>query len=185
MDKVKVLAGLALGAIMVGCGNPAKEFKTELAAIDSLQVVVEGYQKGIDTVDAEKMDTLAKEVDRQYKFITENYNDTTARDFWVNDMSYYKGVMKTFTHFADGHEKVKEELAENQKQLSTLKNSIEDGKLERPEVEKYLGEEVNALQQTQMHYNKIVPNLAVQLKLYEEFKPKMDSVETLVKSSQE
>lgn len=174
-----------LGTIVVGCNNSAKEFEVELAAIDSLQVVVEGYQTGIDTIDTEKMDALAKEVDRQYTFITENYMDTTARDFWVNDMSYYKGMLKNFTRFAEGQEKVKEELAENHKQLTTLRNSVAAGKLERPEVEKYLGEEVNALQQTQMRYNKIVPNLAVQLKLYNEFKPKMDSVETFVKSSQE
>jgi len=185
MDKVKVLAGLALGAMVIGCSNPAKEFEAELEVVDSLQTIVQTYQEGIDAIDAEEMENLAKEVDRQYSFVTENFKDTSARDFWVRDVSYYKGVMKTFTHFAQGQEKVKEELAENEKQLSTLKNSIEDGKLERPEVEKYLTEEVNAVQQTQMHYNKIVPNLATQRKLYEEFKPKMDSVEALIKATKE
>lgn len=185
MDKVKVLAGLALGAMVIGCSNPAKEFKAELEVVDSLQTIVQTYQEGIDTIDAEEIKGLAKEVDLQYSFVTENFRDTSARDFWVRDVSYYKGVMKTFTRFAKGQKKVKEELAENEKQLSTLKNSIEDGKLERPEVEKYLTEEVNAVQQTQMHYNKIVPNLAAQRKLYEQFKPKMDSVEALIRATKE
>ncbi|WP_417603315.1 hypothetical protein [Owenweeksia hongkongensis] len=185
MDKVKVLAGLALGAMVIGCSNPAKEFKAELEAIDSLQTIVEVNKIGIDSIDVEEMNALAEEVDRQYTFVTENFKDTTARAFWVRDVSYYKGVMKTFTHFAKGQEKVKAELAENEKQLSTLKNSIEDGKLERTEVEKYLKEEVHAVQQTQMHYNKIVPNLADQRKLYKEFKPKMDSVEALIRATTE
>lgn len=185
MDKIKVLSGLVLGAVVVGCSNPAKEFKAELEVLDSLQGVVETYQKGIDTIDAEEIETLAEEVDRQYDFVNQNFKDTTARDFWVKDISYYKGIMKTFTHFANSHEKVKQELEENEKQLSTLKNSIEDGKLERTEVEKYLRDEVNAVQQTQMHYNKIVPNLADQLKLYKEFKPKMDSVEVLIRATRE
>lgn len=174
-----------LGAIVVGCNNSAKEFKAELAAIDSLQVVVENYQTNMDTINTEEMSALAKEVDRQYIFITDNYKDTSSRDFWVRDMSYYKGIMKTFVHFDEGQEKVKKELSECGSQLASLENSIKDGKLERPEVEKYLGEEVNALQQAQMHYNKIALNLGGQLKLYNEFKPKMDSVETLVKSAGE
>ena len=176
MDKVKLVAGALAGVLLVGCNNNSK-FATELKAVDSLQAVVENYEMRMDSVDSETMAERAKEVDRQYKFLENNFKDTTARDFWVNKMTYYRLVMKGYTKFPKGEEKLNEDIATSKMQLASLENSLKDEKLTPEEAEQYLSDEAMAVKEIEMHYQKLVPGMQNVEELYNVFKPQMDSVE--------
>ena len=179
MDKVKFLAGLAFGVLLVGCQNQ-KEFQSELKSIDSLQMVVNDIQLKLDSVDSEVIHSRAEEVDRQYAFLNNNFKDTADRDFWVTKMTFYRQVMKGYTKYVKGEEKLIAEIDESRKQLETLKNSIADEKLEKAEVEQYLVDEAVAVKQLEMHYYKLAPGMDRVDFLYEDLKPYMDSVEQAI-----
>lgn len=183
MDKVKLAFGLLAGFVLVSCSNNSK-FKAELKTVDSLQTVVETYQQKLDSVDTELMHQRAEEVSEQYTYIEQNYRDTTQRDFWINKMSFYRLVMKGYTKFAKNEDKLRAEMGEMEKQLTTLKNSLEDEKLSEEEVDKYLRTEAIALQQMQLHYTSLVPGLKRVNALYDDLKPTIDSVENHLRSSQ-
>lgn len=174
-----MFAGIFVGALLVGCQNQ-NEFQAELKSIDSLKVVVENVELKLDSVDSEMMHSRAEEVDRQYAFLEKNFKDSTDRNFWVNKMTFYRQVMKGYTKYVKGEEKLVEEIATSKKQLDALKNSISDGKLQKPDVDQYMKEEAMAVKEMEMHFNKLVPTMDRIHGLYEDLKPQMDSVEQAI-----
>jgi len=182
MDKVKIVAGVVAGFLLVGCNSNPK-FSEELKTVDSLQVVVENYLEKMDSVNTELMLQRADEVDQQYTFIEQNFTDTTQRDFWINKMSFYRLVMKGYTKFAKGEEELREEINKMETQLATLENSIKDEKLTEEEVDKYLQDEILALQQLQLHFNSLVPGLKRVNAMYDDLKPSIDSVENHLRTT--
>lgn len=178
-----MLTGFVAGALLVGCQNQ-NEFQAELKSIDSLMVVVENVGLKLDSVDSEMMHTRAEEVDRQFSFLEKNFKDTADREFWLNKMTFYRQVMKGYTKYVKGEEKLIAEIDESKHQLEALKNSIADGKLEQPEVEKYMKEEAMAVKEIEMYYIKLVPGMDRVHGLYEDLKPKMDSVEQVLTAAE-
>lgn len=181
MDKVKFLAlSIGIAVALVSCDN-SSSFEAELKTIDSLQTVVNNYKAELEALDMDEIASRGKISGEQYEYLEKNYRDSSKREFWLNKMTFYRSVKKSYAHAAEMRPKLMTEIELCSKQLETLENSIVDNKLNKEQVDEYLADEAMAVQELSLHMSK-VPDFEEVDKMYEDLKPTMDSVQQTLKA---
>jgi len=124
IQVILILLLIAGGMAINGC---QKKHKVELASIDSLLAknkrTMEYLKIDLITINERKIELTA-----QIAVLDKFKPDTAGMDFSMN-LIKYKAILKIYTRFIENYDRIFNIVRENEKQLSTLKNSVIDEKI--------------------------------------------------------
>lgn len=169
---MKRLAYFLYATILVSCSGNGS-FKEEISSVDSLQVVVDELKLKMDSVNFDEMRETASESKDMYAYLSENYKDSTNRDFWINDMNALRQVMKIMMRHQENCNKTVEELHYTEKQLNDLRNSLKDGKVNKEEADQYLQDEKAAVNTLKMQVQKSQPRVLLAIDMWDTLQAEM------------
>lgn len=171
----KLIAALVAGLLLTACQNK-NEYSTELHQIDSLQSVLKTYRMQFDSVDAKAVTELSDHVDTQYQVVLDNYPDSADHDFWTREVNYFGHVNRGLNRYEENAEQIDKDLAYSTSQINDLAKGIKEGQLDSAEVQKYLREEIQAMQAWEVVYLKTVPETQRAFVLWDSLQPRYDSI---------
>ena len=185
MDKVRLLILPVLLAFLTpGCNQPAA-YETEIQEIDSLRLRLTGFRVLLDSLDTEETARLAVHVDTQYNYLLQNYPNQNDREFWLHEVPQFADIRKMLTSLGKKKKGIRQSIEYSDKQLLTLKNSIEDEKLTAEEIKKYLDREYQAYLSLSFTFNKYVEGAKRALKLWEINQEPYDSIVNQLRAEQQ
>jgi len=119
-----ILSLLFMIFIISGCKN---KYAVEIASVDSLIVK---NKKTIDylNIDLVTINERKTEMNGQISVLEKVKPDTVGLEFTMN-LEKYKGIYKVYKLFIENYDVIFNRVRLNEKQLSTLKNSIVDEKI--------------------------------------------------------
>lgn len=166
---MKKLTALLVVAGLMSCSKN-HPYKSEISSADSLILVLDTLAQKFGGMDLEKTEKIAKESSELQEYLSSNYPDSTNRNFWVNKMGPLYGVQRNLSKFLAGKGGVQKELDYSKEQLKTFKNSLKDKKLSAEEARKYLGQEINAVNQVSFFVTKYEPKVSLAFSEWERIK---------------
>jgi len=113
---------------MLTCLNACKKkYEVESAAIDTL---ISKNKKALDflQVDLVTINERKMEISEQLKMLDQNKLDTLDAEYFLS-YEKYKGILKIYTRFIENYDVIFGRVKYNEKQLSSLKNSLLDEKI--------------------------------------------------------
>mgnify|MGYP003120300709 CR=1 FL=1 len=158
MHKIIVISTLAL--FFIACRPNIDEAK--LAKIDSLQNVLDSSQQLFNKVDSVKIMKYSNHYFENLDYVRNEYYDTVETEIAFYIDKYYS--------------KAKSELIISQNQLNLLTQDIDNGLVEKSQLDKYLELESNNVNQVKGVVNKIYEAYDYNIQLYEEMNPRVDSI---------
>lgn len=173
----KLIALAALASTLVACtNNYSPDAQAKLNSLDSLIAVVdtletEHYNTNRDGALAEQ-----KRVQDLYAWYQQNYQDTSNRNFWVNDLSALDRADRAFKKGLGSEKSSEEGLEFAAKQLRALKSNFTSGELEEAQFLEYVEMEKAAVKELyrQVHYYYL--EIPVCLAIMDTLGPKLDSI---------
>jgi hypothetical protein len=132
---------IAMIFIMQSCKN---KYAVEVAAIDSL------IAKNKKTMDYIQIDLITinerrTEMKGQIAVLNQIKPDTSGLEFTMN-LDKYKGIFKVYTRFIENYDVIFNKVRLNEKQLSTLKNSVIDEKISGSDFKLAMNKEKAAIE---------------------------------------
>ena len=170
-----IILGLISALLLSGC-NSEQPHQHELDQIDSLQSVLKDYRSLLDSLDTEGNMAIVEHVDTQYNYLLNNYPDMADRDFWLREVPQFGTIDKSLGRLADHKDEIREEIDYSDKQLITLRNSIEDEKLTEEEVTQYLESELRAVTNLNVSFSKYIAPSSLALKMWHVNSEPYDSI---------
>ena len=112
------------------------------------------------------------------KFISDNFRDSTDRDFFVNVLSDYYRIKKNLGKFINERPKLLSDVEYSYEQLSSLRKDLNARVLDKKTFESYLIQETDAVQSLYQRVNELVDLINTQVPkfddLYKEVHLKID-----------
>ncbi|MDZ7848545.1 MAG: hypothetical protein U5L96_18345 [Owenweeksia sp.] len=177
MDRLKLpLFIISMLGLAVSCNQKIHPHQKKLAELDSLQTVVQGYKRQLDSISTERVSKLAVHVDTQYQYIVDHYSDSADREFWLNEVLYFGGIRKAMNRLEENKDGLAKEINLTAQQLQTLENSIRDEKLKDEKLEEYFTEEVQAFQRLKFQMSKSVDGAERALVIWDSLGTRYDSI---------
>ena len=174
MRNIILMSGLLLA--LTSCGNKSSSYAEEIKTIDSLLVLVTDMQAGIDSVSMDTVSMYSAVVKEKMNVLKSRYPDTTDREFWVLEMGVFAKVDRGLSKFKSNAPNIMAGLKTSEKQLRTLRNSLEDNKLDSAEVKSYMKVETNEFLAVQHQFYRRQRVALSALELYPYALAHMDSI---------
>ena len=181
MRKFLFLLTIGSSLFLGSCGG-SSVYNEEIATADSLITVVENMLTKMDSVSGEMIITISKESGELNTYLSENYPDTSARDFWVNEMNTLYSVKRATEKFLGQEKKLRKELSYSKMQLETFINSLKDERLSPEDVKKYLDIEMDVVKNMQFVLGKIYPQGKYAISKWKTLKPRLQSIADSIKA---
>ena len=134
------------------CGN--KNYKTELAQIDSLKNVLDSTEQ-IKQFDTGYYKTLLDSVKKDMELVGAYYPDSLTIDQALT-MDYYKSINKATTNFLEAYTILVKETEALQKQLNDLKGTLKAGEMSLDSFNYYFAREEEDVTKHVAQYKKVV-----------------------------
>lgn len=184
MDKLKLLLAVAgLAVLTVSCESNEK-FAAEIETVDSLITIVEDFQLRLENINPDTISEKLTVVTERSDYLVANYPDSSNRKFWVSDLNYLGSVHKAYSRYEENAPSISRQLEEAKKQLSTLKNSLEDEKLTEEEARKYVDDEADAVMQLKFGAQKMIGRVEDANVVWDSLRPYFDSIAMHLQSAQ-
>ena len=150
--------------------------------MDSLITVVENYQASLDSNNTDTIAANLEVVSDRMDYLSQNYPDSTDRDFWITKMNYLRQVQKAYQRHGENRPSLSRQIEESLRQLKTLRNSIEDEKLTEEEAEKYVQDEMEVVSEIGFNTYKITESVKAGNEIWDSLQPYFDSVTVYYRS---
>lgn len=170
-----VLLFILLAGILSACqqNNP---YHKEITEVDSLQTEVKELEATINKVNHERVmqvkDTVYFVMNETLRLLQ---NDTN-RSHWIQQMATLEQVARAFQKYEGSGAKLKEQVALSRQQLKTLRNSLEDQKLDSAQAQNYLNEERMMLRTVSYDVNRRFPPVVRAVQIWDSIKPGYDTL---------
>ncbi len=186
MDKIKLFLAVALLAVVsTSCESSNNgKFAEEIETVDSLLIIVEGFEARLNAINADTLSENLAIVSERSEFFQKNYPDSNDRKFWVTDMNYLGGVKKAYSRFEENSAGISRQLDESKKQLTTLRNSLEDEKLTEEEARKYVEDEAQAVMELKFGAQKMLGRVEEANVVWDSLRPYFDSIAMHLQAAQ-
>lgn len=125
--KSQFLNLLLISVLFIAHAGCRQKYAVESAAIDSL-VVRNSKAMEFLSIDLLTINERKKEMEQQIGVLQKIQPDTTGSDFQMN-LEKYKGIYKVYTRFIANYDVIFNQIRQNEKQLSGLKNSLLNEKI--------------------------------------------------------
>lgn len=175
------IAGFVM--LTVSCQSN-KKFEAEIETVDSLITIVEDFQLRLNAINSDTVSEKLSVVSDRVGFFMNNYPDSTDRKFWINDMNYLGLVEKAYSRFEENNQPLSRQLKESMKQLTTLKNSLEDEKLTDEEAQKYVDDEAHHVMQIKFSAQKMIGRVEEADVVWDSLQPYFDSIAISIRGAQ-
>lgn len=156
-------------------------YEREINTVDSLLVVANNSYLRVDSIDVDKASIIMGDAEKMFDLLIDNYGDSTNRHFWIVQIPPLYDVKRDLNRFLSKRDNLLKDIKLSQKQLSTLKNSLQDEKLTKEEVVKYLDQELRAVQGISFLMAKYYPRAQKGLRnwsqVQEDLRPLLDSIQ--------
>ena len=160
--------------VLIGV-NSCKEniYQAEVAALDSLVVVLENAEKSMMAIDSVETDKAYTEIISNLKLIQSELKDTVTREdaFLLSD---YREIRKTLGRFNEVKNKLKSEVPFTREQLSNLSKDLKKGLVPEDKVKEYYMVEFTEAVKLQQEIESMVASVTNSLNKYNRLKPEVD-----------
>lgn len=184
MDQVKALFAIVLLVVITFSCSTNGKFADEINTVDSLITVVEDYQASLNSNNLDTLNAKLEVVNDRMDYLSQNYPDSTDRDFWITKMNYLRQVQKAYQRHGENRPSLSRQIEESLRQLKTLRNSLEDEKLTEEEAEKYVQDEMEVVSELRFNTQKITRSVESGNEIWDSLRPYFDSVAVYYRSRQ-
>lgn len=175
--KKLILLALAMGLLSGACSNPETLNKEiHLAQVDSLVTVVDFLSARVDEPNEEMVAQVAPKAKENYLVIAQKVPNQQDKEFWIKEVNPITQMSEAFEKFLKDKPGLEEGLENSRHKLQTLRNSIEDEKLNDSLAQRYILDERAALAELHLKVNKRVPKVKAALVLWDSTKAHYDSL---------
>ena len=140
--KIFILLGISV--LLVSC-NPASQYKTEIAQIDSCLTRLDSLETIYDGIDFDSLNYMYDHVIDNEKLIKELYKPDTLNEELGRDMNDSKAIRKRLNSIRQDEMIYGDELNAVKHQFMDLKEDILNGVLSEEQITSYIGAEIAAL----------------------------------------
>ncbi len=184
MDKIKSILAIAGFVMLTASCQSNEKFEAEIETVDSLIIIVEDFQVRLNAINADTVSEKLSVVSERAGFLLKNYPDSTDRKFWISDMNYLGSVEKAYSRFEENNQPLSRQLEESMRQLTTLKNSLQDEKLTEEEAQKYVDDEAQVVMQIKFAAQKMIGRVEEANVVWDSLQPYFDSIAISIRGAQ-
>ncbi|WP_421752431.1 hypothetical protein [Croceimicrobium sp.] len=154
-----IISALSL-SLLWACNSGEAQYAEEIAHVDSMLAINDSLQKSFDQVDSTQILQDFPKVDSLYKILSGPMADQQDKRYWTETMANIDVVHHPYMKYSGDYKKMRRGLAYSKSQLESLRNSLEDQKLDTAQVRDYIQAEEKALNDMQVLIGKrIMPVL--------------------------
>lgn len=156
----KLIVSVLSLSLLWACNSGEAQYAEEIAYVDSMLALNDSLQKSFDQVDSTQILQDFPKVDSLYKILSGPMADQQDKRYWTVTMANIDVVHHPYMKYSGDYKKMRSGLAYSKSQLESLRNSLEDQKLDTVQVRDYIQAEEKALNDMQVLIGKrIVPVL--------------------------
>lgn len=170
-----LLAFILLLSIISAC-RQSNPYQKEIKEVDSLRTEVEKLEVTMKKVNHDRVmqvkDTVYFVMNETIKLMQNDSN----RNHWIAQMAQLEQVARAFQKYEGSANQLTEQVNLSRKQLETLRNSLEDKKLDSAEVQNYLNDERLMMRTVSYDVNRRFPAVVNALQIWDSIKPAYDTL---------
>lgn len=161
---MRYLLGIALLSFaIVSCSNNQPSYQAEIAKVDSLITDLNNFTTRYNLIDAEAIESEIGSIEAINKVLHGPKADQENKVYWTTTLAPFELVITPYQKFLRDKAKIEEKLNFSQKQLLSLRKSLEDAVIDSSAVDQYLLDEEQALGEIYMlSIKRIEPTLKAQ-----------------------
>ena len=175
-----IMASVVSLAILSSCNTP--KHPKEMASLDSLKVALDKAGEVLLKMDGKKADSCYHTIQRQLKFIQQNYRDTMTKEVALF-LSDYHAIKEPLEMLGKNYDELKKQVVYTVNQLKNLSHDLQHNLVEEDKVKTYVETEEKEAKQLASTIESMVDEAEEQLPKFEKMQPRVqrmvDSLTTL------
>ena len=166
--------------IFPSCNKPANP--KAIASLDSLKILVDKAGEELEKMDARKADSCYKNIQRQLKFIQQNYRDTMTKAVAMF-LSDYHAIKEPLEMLSRNYTELKRQVTYTSNQLKNLSHDLQHNLVEKEKITTYIETEMKEAERLIETANSLIDEAEEQFPKYDKLQPRVqhlvDSLMTL------